>query len=94
MTWQTVPNGETADAPASVLFEDRIWLFVRGWDGSVWATNCGDDGDWEGWEQIGPPETLASAPTAVVKGGGLYLFGRGPDNTVRMLSRGEFESWS
>jgi hypothetical protein len=59
----------------------------------------GDAEDWEGWEQIGPAGTLASAP-AVVKGGGLYLFGRGPDDriqmlsSIQMLSRGEFEGWT
>jgi hypothetical protein len=87
-------GGQTVDAPAAVLFEDRIWVFVRAADGSVWANNAGDEMDWEGWEQIGPAGTLASGPAAVVKGGGLYLFGRGPDSSVRMLARGEYEGWT
>src|SRR5689334_17934457 len=75
MSWADVPGGgQTVDAPAAALFEDRIWVFVRAADGSVWANHRGDEADWPGWEQISPPGTLASAPTAVVKGGGLYLF--------------------
>jgi hypothetical protein len=95
MGWTEVPGGgQTTDAPAAVLFEDRIWVFVRAGDGSVWANNRGDEADWQGWEQIGPAGTLLSAPAAVVKGGGLYLFGRGPGDTIQMLSRGEWQGWS
>jgi hypothetical protein len=54
----------------------------------------GDAEDWEGWEQIGPPGTLVSAPAVVTKDGGLYVFGRGPDDRIRMLSRGLYEGWS
>jgi hypothetical protein len=95
MAWTAIPGGgQTADAPAAVLFEGRVWVFVRAADGSVWANNRGDAEDWEGWEPIGPAGTLVSAPVAVVKGGGLYLFGRGPDDSIQMLSRGEHEGWS
>jgi hypothetical protein len=90
----TLCGGRTADAPAAVLFQNRIWVFVRVSDGGVWANNRGDEADWEGWEQLGPPGTLASAPTAVVKGGGLYLGGRGPDDSVPMRSRSAFEGWA
>ncbi len=95
MGWQELPGGgRTADAPAAVEFEQRIWVFVRAADGSVWATNGGDDDDWEAWEQIGPPGTLLSAPAAVVRGGGLHVLGRGPDDAIVILSRGEYEGWS
>lgn len=94
MEWGQLPGGgQTADAPAAVVFEDRIWVIVRAADGSVWANNGGDDGEWEGWEQIGPTGTLASAPAAAVKGGGLYIFGQGADDSIRTLSRGEYEGW-
>lgn len=95
MGWQELPGGgKTADAPAAVEFEDRIWVFVRADDGSVWANNSGDDDVWEGWEQIGAPGTLVSAPAAVARGGGLHLFGRAPDGSICVLSRGEYEGWS
>ena len=95
MGWIELPGGgQTADAPTAVVFEDRIWLFVRADDGSVWANSGDDDGAWESWEQIGPAGTLASAPSAVAKGGGLYIFGRAPDGSIRTLSRGEYEGWS
>jgi hypothetical protein len=42
MAWTVIPGGgQTADAPAAVLFEGRIWVVVRAADGSVWANNRG-----------------------------------------------------
>lgn len=72
-------GGTLADAPTAASLGDRVYVFVRGADNSLYTRWTPDGGKtFSPWQNLGG--SLTAAPAATSFGGQLYVFVRGGDN--------------
>src|SRR3712207_1370899 len=62
--WSQLPGGgATTAGPATTVFEDRNYVFVRGTDGGIYQ-NRYDGANWSGWSEVPGGGRTPSAPYA------------------------------
>lgn len=78
--------------PLPVVFQNRLWLFVRGKNGLPYYTFSLDGLSWEPWRNVSLVH-FSSGPTPVVFQDKLWLFARGDDGRIFSLTSADGTAW-
>jgi len=77
--WKALPGvSQTPNAPAAVVFDNRIWLFVRSSAGEIFRNRFKES--WSGWAEVPGDKMSPSSPAPTAMGKRLWLFVRGMDD--------------
>jgi hypothetical protein len=89
--WSTasLPTAYATSGIASTLFGNHLFVFHRGNDKGMWWTQGSTS--WAPWQSLGG--NFSSDPTAVTDPSGIYVFGRGADDSL-WYNRLTFLGWS
>jgi hypothetical protein len=93
--WAEIPGGgATPDAPAATVFNNTLYLFVRGTDNKIYLNRLGSS--WSGWSEVPGAGATPAAPAATVFSGKLYLFVPGTDDRIyqNQLNNTSWSGWS
>ena len=68
-------GGSTSEAPASIVFRNRLYLFARGNATDViWYNSMNTNGTWAGWQQVPGSHTIVASPAVAVMNDKLVLY--------------------
>lgn len=92
-TWSTasIPTAFATSGIAATMFGGDLFAFHRGNDAGFWWTQGTNATSWQPWQSLGG--NWSSDPTAVTDPSGIYVFGRGGNDSV-WYSRLTFQGWS
>jgi len=76
--WTAIPDGETHETPAVVVFNNVLHMFVRGVHNQIYEKTLTQQ--WSPWHEVGGQGLTPSAPAATVFNGQLHLIVRGMDD--------------
>ncbi len=78
--WASIPNSHTLDAPAAVVYDDRLWVFDLGSDHKLYLAKMDSSGNWT-W--AGAPLSIQTthSPGVTVFQNDVWLFVKGSPST-------------
>lgn len=94
--WSVIPTGSTDDAPAIAIFDNRLWVAVKGRGTNAIYVNTMDltSGSWSGW--VRQPGAMRYAASLVASPSYLYMAVTGMDDRIywRRTGPGWPPTWS
>jgi hypothetical protein len=93
--WQVIPGGGTTITPAaSVVYENRLFLFGIGIADHHHYVNSYDGASWKGWEPVPGGGTTLLPDAAAVYQNKLFLFGIGSGDHQHYVNTFSGDQWS